>query len=803
MMIRSTIVRDLLDEALGRDGPQRDAFLDEACGDNHSLRAELAELVIAFQKASSFLEPPEAPEAAAASPDQSLRSPLVGRQIGRYTIVREIATGGMGAVYEALQDQPRRSVAIKVMRHGIASRSALRRFEYESQILARLRHQCIAQVYEAGMHDDGSGGVPFFAMEFIPNALTLIEFAQSRHLSVHERLTLFIKVCEAVHFGHQKGIIHRDLKPGNILVDSTTGGGEPKIIDFGVARATDADLAATTVQTGVGQLIGTLQYMSPEQCDADPHEIDVRTDVYSLGIVLYELLTGRPPHDLSRLAIFDALHVIRHENPARLSVINPALRGDLETIVSKAIEKDRNRRYRSAAELSDDVRRFLDHEPISARPASFAYQFRMFAKRNRALVRSLAAIWLLLTAAVITVSFLWARAERARHQKNDLADRMVLLYGAQFQASVNYADRAKQRKLALQIIASADSELKTRNLAEYPDVDARLRMGLAEAYRVISEYPSSAEQVDRAIQIATTSFGPHAALTVEAIQLRAVLYRDTADLARAEELFRQVIDIQRRHWPKRDWNTQAWHNLSDMLHDIGRCDEAEPLAAEALDIVRQNSPVSADFFMWQLAGIWRDQGRFDQAAQLYAQARDDAARIRPGHETVWKACRELARIDLFRGDIDGAMMQSRKAQECCTATGADAYHNNIDALLCEELASLIDMSRHHFEAAQASLDSIATRTEQSFASEPAWWAAHFRTQQAICLIKLKRYQEAGTLLDTAYPTLQQRLGDAHHRTQNCIRALVELHEATGDAEATATWRHKLRDQGCSRYSLGP
>ncbi len=216
----------------------------------------------------------------------------VPKRIGQYRIKRAIASGGMGTVYEAVQEKPRRTVAVKVMRAGIASRSALRRFEYESQLLARLRHPGIAQVYDAGTHKDGEVTVPYFAMEYIVGAKPVTDYVKDKKLGTRERLKLFAEVCEAVHHGHQKGIIHRDLKPSNILVD---GSGQVKIIDFGVARCTDSDMAVTTLQTDVGQLIGTLQYMSPEQCAADPHDIDTRSDVYALGVVFYEMLCDRNP----------------------------------------------------------------------------------------------------------------------------------------------------------------------------------------------------------------------------------------------------------------------------------------------------------------------------------------------------------------------------------------------------------------------------------------------------------------------------------------------------------------------------
>jgi len=317
----------------------------------------------------------------------------------------------MGTVYVAVQERPRRTVALKLMKAGIASRSALRRFEYESQILARLRHPNIAQVYESGTHDEGAGSVPFFAMEYIPSAKTITAYAEDKELGTRQRLQLFAKVCDAVHHGHQKGIIHRDLKPGNILVDSS---GEPKIIDFGVARATDSDIAVTTLQTDIGELIGTLQYMSPEQCEADPHDLDTRSDVYALGVVLYELLCGRLPYDVSRAAVHEAAKVVRESKPARPSTINRTLRGDVETITLKAMEKDRARRYQSAADLEQDIQRYLNREPIEARPPSVIYQVRMFARRHRAAFGAIAAVFLALSAAFIISAIFAVREARAR-----------------------------------------------------------------------------------------------------------------------------------------------------------------------------------------------------------------------------------------------------------------------------------------------------------------------------------------------------------------------------------------------------
>ncbi|MHC4273274.1 MAG: protein kinase domain-containing protein [Planctomycetota bacterium] len=346
-------------------------------------------------------------------------------KIGHYRIKRVIAAGGMGIIYEAVQDHPRRTVALKVIKQGIASRSALRRFEYEAQILARLRHPGIAQVYEAGMHDDGSGGTPFFAMEYIAGAKDIVEYAEAKELGTRSRLRLFTKACEAVHHGHQKGIIHRDLKPANILIDST---GQPKIIDFGVARATDSDLAMPTLQTDVGQLVGTVQFMSPEQIDADPHDIDTRSDVYALGIVLYRLVTNQLPYDVSSTAIYEATRMVREQQPKRVSAIDRTLRGDVETIVLHALEKDRDRRYQSALELAQDIERYLHNRTIRARPPTLAYSFKTFVRRNKLIVGAVAAVFAALVFGIVGTS--WQarvavtqrdRAENMFNQVRDLA----------------------------------------------------------------------------------------------------------------------------------------------------------------------------------------------------------------------------------------------------------------------------------------------------------------------------------------------------------------------------------------------
>ncbi|HET9216827.1 MAG TPA: serine/threonine-protein kinase [Terriglobia bacterium] len=342
----------------------------------------------------------------AETPASNDTAPISGLMIGCYRILRRIGEGGMAFVFEAQQEYPHRTVALKLIKPGLTSLELLRRFEQESNALGRLQHHGIAQVYEAGTADTGFGPQPYFAMELI-RGKTLLDYAESRALSTRDRLEMFAKICDAVHHAHQRGVIHRDLKPGNILVDET---GQPKVLDFGVACPTDSN-TPSTLRTSIGQLVGTLPYMSPEQALADPLELDTRSDVYSLGVILYELLSARLPYNTGKL-IHQAIQTIREEDPVRLSSINRNYRGDIETIVAKALEKDKTRRYSSAADLSADIQRHLKDEPIVARPPSTSYQLAIFARRHRGVVAGVVG-FLLVLAAVVTGSWLTMRAIEA------------------------------------------------------------------------------------------------------------------------------------------------------------------------------------------------------------------------------------------------------------------------------------------------------------------------------------------------------------------------------------------------------
>lgn len=406
-------VAAIFEAALDQPPEARGTFVAEACGDDSDMRAEVESLLEHDTRARrDFLALRLVTPRSCEQSDPTWALALVGERIGRYTVVRLLGHGGMGCVFEAMQQRPARTVALKVVEPGISLPSALARFRLEPEFLGRLQHPNIAQVYEAGVHEDERGAVPYFAMEFVDGAQSLLEYANARRLTIRERLAMFAKVCDAVHHGHQKGVIHRDLKPANILVGA---GGEPKVIDFGVARASGADIVLTTQCTHVGDLVGTVHYMSPEQCDGDPSVIDTRSDIYSLGVVLYELLTGTAPYETSGTTVYGAIRLIREQQPRQPSAVigqdgrvARQLRGDVDAILLRALEKSPARRYASAADLAQDIRRHLAGEPVEARRASAWQRILRWAGRRPRLAASAAAATFFGLVAITTLGASWA-----------------------------------------------------------------------------------------------------------------------------------------------------------------------------------------------------------------------------------------------------------------------------------------------------------------------------------------------------------------------------------------------------------
>src|SRR5262245_37524286 len=395
-------VRAIFDHALEiRTEAERAAYLDQACAAYPMIRQEVEDLLKAHSEAGSFLQ---SLAAGLKATEHLSRSEIIGSHIGPYKLLQQVGEGGMGIVYMAQQEKPvQRTVALKIIKPGMDSTQVIARFEAERQALALMEHPNIAKVLDAGTTDSGR---PYFVMEFV-KGVPIVQYADEHRLTPRQRLELFIPVCQAVQHAHQKGIIHRDLKPTNVLVADYDDRPVPKVIDFGLAKAVGQHLTERTMFTRLGQIVGTIEYMSPEQARLHQLDIDSRTDIYSLGVLLYELLTGETPFDRQRLpsAAFDEiLRIIREEEPPKPSTrlsssqslpsiaanrqlepkkLTTFVSGDLDWIVMRSLEKDRTRRYQTATGLADDILRYLSDQPIEARKPTRAYRPRKFIRRNK------------------------------------------------------------------------------------------------------------------------------------------------------------------------------------------------------------------------------------------------------------------------------------------------------------------------------------------------------------------------------------------------------------------------------------
>jgi len=547
-------------------------------------------------------------------------------RVGDYRIVGKLGVGGMGVVFEAEQEHPRRRVALKLMRRGLVGSQALRRFEYEAEVLAWLAHPGIAQVYDAGAAQIDGERRPFFVMELV-RGVALDEYIRGARLSIAERVELVARIADAVEHAHQKGVIHRDLKPSNVLVEAN---GTPRVLDFGVARAVHDGARTHSLVTAAGELIGTLAYMSPEQVGVDPAQVDVRSDVYSLGVLLFELLSGRRPLELDGLPIHLAAQKITEEEPPRLGSLDRALRGDLETIASHALEKDRSRRYGSAGEFAADLRRHLGDQPILARPPSASYQIAKFARRNRALVVAAATVLVSLVIGLVVSVRMYVVAERARIAERDMRGRAERALETLDSANRYLSDLLGASSPWSQGVSTTMAEALERAASdvaeafpEAPDQRATVLTTLGRTQFQLGEWDSAIAQLTTARELRVEHTPDNAMALAEIDEGLAMAYLEKGELELARRAAQRAVDSEATWSPPAVFRSGVRRSLAKTVFALDGVAQAEKLAREALEILLADpSAAEADLALarQQLAYFVIQSGRFEEGEALAREA---------------------------------------------------------------------------------------------------------------------------------------------------------------------------------------
>ena len=644
-------IEELFHAAAALEGDERRDLLDRACADDPDLRREISGLLrndvadggsiaAAIHEAARQAGLGDGGPGAHSGEEPELAP---GTRIGRYRIVAAVGRGGMGDVYEAEQESPlRRRVALKLIKTGMDTRAVVARFESERQALAMMDHPAIARVFDAGATERGR---PYFTMEFVRGA-PITRYCDERFLGTRERLELFLQVIDGVQHAHQKGIIHRDIKPSNLLVGELDGRAHPKIIDFGIAKATQQRPAGGTLLTEAGQMIGTPDYMSPEQAGMSGTGIDTRTDVYSLGVVLYELLAGAHPLDVARLrasgiddlrrAILEidpprpstraggpgpaAVEAARHRR-ADLRSLARQLRGDLDGITMTALEKDPARRYASPADLAADIRRHLRDEPVLARAPGLAYRSGKFVRRHKVG----AAAGLLVSAAVLagiagtTAGLLRARrAERQARQEAATAGQVSKFLIDLFE--VSDPDEARGRTITAREILDRGAR-QIDALDTQPAVRARLMQTMGNVYQNLGVYEPARRLLEGSLRIRRAALPAAHPDVAESLRALGNFETDTGAHERAVALLREALDLRRNLDGDDDRDAAIlMHDLGHALFLLSRYDEAEPLYRRAIAIL-EHDPVEKDSDLamstGSLAQLLHSKGSFEEAERLY------------------------------------------------------------------------------------------------------------------------------------------------------------------------------------------
>lgn len=807
--------------ALAQPPPLRAEFLRTAAGGDLALAARVQMLLALHPRTEGFLEETAGeavaaalgrPPLAGAAADDS----LVGETIGPFAVVARLGEGGVGVVYRAEQTGPlRRTVALKVIKPGMDTREVLARFDAERQALALMDHPAIARVFEAGATPRGR---PYFAMELV-EGVPLTRYCDEHALPIAARLELFLQVCHAVQHAHQKGVIHRDLKPSNILVAVADGVARPKIIDFGIAKATVGGARALPAVTEVAQFVGTPGYMSPEQVAGDS-DLDTRSDIYALGVVLHELLTGRTPHDspsladvselrrrireaeaarpslfLSRLSEEDrgTIALVRSTTPARLI---GELRGDLDWIVLRCLEKDRARRYATANALASDLVRYQRHEPVSAAAPGRAYRFKKSFQRNRAAYAAGAVVFAALVAATVVSRTQAVRAQHAERAAatEAAASRALSDFLRQDLLAQASPDNQRDRDLKLRTVLDRAAGRLDGRFVDQPLIEAAVRETLASTYIALGEFSAAEQQLVAARALHRRASGDDSEGALRTAGQLAHALRLQSRLPEAAALAADTLArLQRTFGAEHALTVQVRNALQAILLGQGKFAEAEPLLRQSVEISRRTLGAEAAgtlMVMSNLALALTELGRLDEAIRLSEETIAIKSRVLgPEHPQTLPTMINLAAIYCMAGRMNEAIALGEKV---VAVRGRVLGPEHPQTLGASDILAGIHVQAGRYAAAAALLDRTLPVEVRVLGPDHAITLAGSVARAGIFL-EQDDFDAAARLAATALERLRQRFGPDHVQTFDALLMLARARAAQKNwAEADALFAQARR-----------